>query len=102
MGLLGLGYIREKARDQVGNPDFFKDLNIDFDYGTYDERLSIINKLKINENNFRINNPMMVINMDHNDIWKEKLELDKARRSSLNMFLNDCDSKIYNPAIKKK
>lgn len=53
-------YIREKARDQVGNPDFFKDLNIDFDYGTYDERLSIVNNLKnyvSNENNFRINNP---------------------------------------------
>ena len=43
----------------------------------------------------------MVINMDHNDIWKEKLELDKARRSALNIFLNDYDSKIYNPAIKK-
>lgn len=53
-------YIREKARDQVGNPDFFKDLNIDFDYDSYDERLSIINNLKnyvSNENNFRINNP---------------------------------------------
>ena len=52
--------IREYAKDQVSNPDFFKDLNIDFDYGTYDERLSIVNNLKnyvSNENNFRINNP---------------------------------------------
>jgi len=39
--------------------------------------------------------------MNHNDIWKEKLELDKARRSALNIFLNDYDSKIYNPAVKK-
>jgi len=39
--------------------------------------------------------------MNHNDIWKTKLELDKARRSALNIFLNDYDSKVYNPAIKK-
>ena len=44
---------------------------------------------------------MMVINMDHNDIWKEKLELDKARRHKLNEFLSEYDSQIYNPAIKK-
>ena len=42
---------------------------------------------------------MMAINMDHNDIWKEKLELDKARRSKLNEFLSEYDAQIYNPAI---
>jgi len=39
--------------------------------------------------------------MNHEDIFDEKLELDKARRSKLNEFLNDYDSRIYNPAIKK-
>lgn len=39
--------------------------------------------------------------MNHKDIFDEKLELDKTRRSKLNEFLNDYDSRIYNPAIKK-
>lgn len=39
--------------------------------------------------------------MDHNDVWKEKLELDKARRFKLNEFLSEYDSQIYNPALKQ-
>lgn len=39
--------------------------------------------------------------MNHNDIWKTKLELDKARRSALSVFLNDYDSKVYDPSMKE-
>lgn len=39
--------------------------------------------------------------MSHNDIWKEKLDLDKERNSKLREFLAGYDSKIYNPALKQ-
>ena len=39
--------------------------------------------------------------MNHEDIFDEKLELDKARRYKLNEFLSEYDAQIYNPAIKK-
>lgn len=44
---------------------------------------------------------MMVINMDHNDIWKEKSRLERERGVKLREFLADYDSKVYNPNIKQ-
>lgn len=39
--------------------------------------------------------------MDHNDILKEKSNLNKERGYKLREFLHDYDSRIYNPAMKQ-
>lgn len=43
---------------------------------------------------------MMVIDMNHKEIEEEKLKLWKERNSKMREFLNDYDSRVYDPAMK--